>query len=136
MMKEKGILLVITFVIVVALMLGSCTTSTTSTTKTQTQTTTSAASVITTVSNTTPIPTAITTMTTNTTSTTNGNWWDKLGKPQYGGTMMLEPPKDVVNFDPYNAAQLKVNQQHMLFTINNLDTVYIMVKQIRLMTDW
>ena len=33
-------------------------------------------------------------------------WWDKLGKPQYGGTMNLRFPSNIVNFDPYNEAQL------------------------------
>ena len=33
-------------------------------------------------------------------------WWDKLGKPQYGGTMNLRFPADIVNFDPYYEAQL------------------------------
>ena len=27
-------------------------------------------------------------------------WWDKLGKPQYGGTMVLRFPANIVNFDP------------------------------------
>ena len=35
-----------------------------------------------------------------------GGWWDKLGKPQYGGTMTLRFPSNIVNFDPYNEAQL------------------------------
>jgi peptide/nickel transport system substrate-binding protein len=39
-------------------------------------------------------------MTTSTTTTT-GNWWDKLGKPQYGGTFTLQIPQDVTNWDPY-----------------------------------
>ena len=33
-------------------------------------------------------------------------WWDKLGKPQYGGTMNIRFPSNIVNFDPYNEAQL------------------------------
>ena len=33
-------------------------------------------------------------------------WWDKLGKPQYGGTMTLRFPADIVNFDPYYEARL------------------------------
>ena len=28
-------------------------------------------------------------------------WWDKLGKPQYGGEMVLRADRDIVNFDPY-----------------------------------
>jgi len=30
-------------------------------------------------------------------------WWDKLGKPQYGGEMIIRANWDIVNFDPYNA---------------------------------
>ena len=33
-------------------------------------------------------------------------WWDKLGKPQYGGTLNLRFPANIVNFDPYYEAQL------------------------------
>ena len=30
-------------------------------------------------------------------------WWDKLGKPQYGGEMIIRANWDIVNFDPYDA---------------------------------
>ena len=33
-------------------------------------------------------------------------WWDKLGKPQYGGEMVLRSDKNIVNFDPYYEAFL------------------------------
>ena len=33
-------------------------------------------------------------------------WWDKLGKPQFGGTINIRFPSNIVNFDPYNEAQL------------------------------
>ena len=33
-------------------------------------------------------------------STTDGKWWDKLGKPQYGGELVIRSKRDVVNFDP------------------------------------
>ena len=32
-----------------------------------------------------------------------GAWWDKLGKPQYGGEMVIRANWNIVNFDPYNA---------------------------------
>jgi ABC-type transport system substrate-binding protein len=32
--------------------------------------------------------------------TTTGRWWDKLGKPQYGGEMVIGA-KNIENFDPY-----------------------------------
>ena len=28
-------------------------------------------------------------------------WWDKLGKPQYGGEMVIRANRNIVNFDPY-----------------------------------
>jgi ABC-type transport system substrate-binding protein len=28
-------------------------------------------------------------------------WWEKLGKPQYGGEMVLHSDRNIVNFDPY-----------------------------------
>jgi peptide/nickel transport system substrate-binding protein len=33
-------------------------------------------------------------------------WWDKLGKPQFGGMINIRFPSNIVNFDPYNEAQL------------------------------
>lgn len=32
---------------------------------------------------------------------TTGKWWDKLGKPQYGGELVIRANIDIVNFDPY-----------------------------------
>src|SRR5271157_1606142 len=32
---------------------------------------------------------------------TKGNWWDKLGKPQYGGEMVIRASRNIVNFDPF-----------------------------------
>ena len=34
-------------------------------------------------------------------ATTGGNWWDKLGKPQYGGEMVIRASRNIENFDPY-----------------------------------
>ena len=28
-------------------------------------------------------------------------WWDKLGKPQYGGELVIRASRNIVNFDPY-----------------------------------
>ena len=33
-------------------------------------------------------------------------WWDKLGKPQYGGEMVIRVNRNIVNFDPYVGAHL------------------------------
>ena len=37
---------------------------------------------------------------------TGGNWWDKLGKPQYGGEMVFRLNRKIVNFDPYYGVHL------------------------------
>ena len=37
----------------------------------------------------------------NPSPTTGGNWWDKLGKPQYGGEISIRASRNIVNFDPY-----------------------------------
>jgi peptide/nickel transport system substrate-binding protein len=79
------------------MLLGSCSTSTptsntiptSSTTITQTSTTASVSTSTT---------TAITTVKTSQTSTT-GNWWDKLGVPQYGGTMTFMMTRNATSFD-------------------------------------
>ncbi len=34
------------------------------------------------------------------------NWWDRLGKPRYGGEMVIRSTRNIVNFDPYNGAHL------------------------------
>jgi len=35
------------------------------------------------------------------TSATTGNWWDSLGKPQYGGQLTASLNSNIVQFDPY-----------------------------------
>ena len=37
---------------------------------------------------------------------TAGKWWDKLGKPQYGGEIVISSPSDITNFDPYFSEHL------------------------------
>jgi len=37
--------------------------------------------------------------------TNGGQWWDKLGKPQYGGEMVIRVKNKIVNFDPYYGVQ-------------------------------
>ena len=32
---------------------------------------------------------------------TKAHWWDRLGKPQYGGELVIRANRDIVNFDPY-----------------------------------
>jgi len=33
--------------------------------------------------------------------TTAGNWWDRLGKPEYGGEIVIRASRNIENFDPY-----------------------------------
>ena len=33
--------------------------------------------------------------------TNAGNWWDKLGQPQYGGEIAIRASRNIENFDPY-----------------------------------
>jgi len=37
---------------------------------------------------------------------TLNNWWDKLGKPQYGGELAIRTTKNIANWDPYFAELL------------------------------
>jgi peptide/nickel transport system substrate-binding protein len=37
----------------------------------------------------------------STAPTTGSNWWDKIGKPQYGGKITIRASRNIVNFDPY-----------------------------------
>jgi len=43
--------------------------------------------------------TVATTQATTTSSASTGNWWDKLGVPQYGGDMVLSLPQNITCFD-------------------------------------
>ena len=98
-MKKGAFWIALTFLIVSSLVLASCgtTTTTTTTTRTTTTTTTSVA-----VSSTTTTTTKVTTTPTSTASGT-GNWWDKLGKPQYGGSLVFSSGFDLVNLDPWGS---------------------------------
>ena len=94
-MKKGVIWIALTFLLVISLVLASCaksptTSSTTPTTTTKTTTTTN--------STTTTSPTITTTPTT---TAATGNWWNKLGTPQYGGQMTLQTSIDFAYFDPY-----------------------------------
>jgi len=39
---------------------------------------------------------------TQTSTTTQGNWWDKFGEPQYGGSITVGAGRIENAFDPYN----------------------------------
>ena len=34
-------------------------------------------------------------------ATTTGSWWDKLGKPQCGGELIIRAGGNIINFGPY-----------------------------------
>jgi peptide/nickel transport system substrate-binding protein len=86
---------------VVSLLLVSCNKSTTTSSIITSTTTTPTTAIVTTA--TTPNVTTTTTATTSVTTTSaTGNWWDSLGKPQYGGTMTLQTSATMASFDPYD----------------------------------
>ena len=98
-MKRGAIWIVLTCLIVMSLVLASCNKTTTSTSTSTTTTTTTT---------TTKITTTTTTGTTasTTTPTGTGKWWDKLGTPQYGGTLVIRTKLDIIFFDPYQGETL------------------------------
>ena len=100
-MTKAGLSAILSFLIVTALILASCTTTltpTSSTAVTPIQTTTSAAAQTQTTTITTQTTKQITT---SSTPGTSGKWWDSLGVPQYGGELVLRCNTDINNFDTY-----------------------------------
>jgi peptide/nickel transport system substrate-binding protein len=98
-MKRKIIWLGLSFLLVLSMVLASCTTKTSSTTATTTTTT----NKTTTTTTKTTTSTAVSTTTTATTTVATGNWWDSLGTPQYGGTITIRADADLTNWDPYTS---------------------------------
>ena len=96
-MKNKVIWLGLSLILVAAMLLASCAKSTTVSTSaaTSTTSTTKTTSTTTLPETTTTLPTTIAT-----TTTASGNWWDKLGKPQYGGNLTIRTNRDITLFDP------------------------------------
>jgi peptide/nickel transport system substrate-binding protein len=79
---------------VAAMLLASCSAATTSTTTTKAMTTTTTS---------TAIVTQVTTSTVSTsklTTVTAAHWWDSLGKPEYGGEIVLRANRTMNGFDP------------------------------------
>ena len=72
-MKRRIAWVLLTCLLVTSIMLSSCGKTTTTTTQTTTQTTTTA------------------------------NWWDKLGQPQYGGSITIRYKSDPTSFDNFNS---------------------------------
>ena len=101
-MKTGAIWIAMACLMVMSLVLASCSSSTTATTSTTSQTTTATTQSQTTtttsaVASTTS--TATTATTTSVTTTSTGNWWDSLGTPQYGGTMTAAINSDITQWD-------------------------------------
>jgi peptide/nickel transport system substrate-binding protein len=82
--------------------------SNTSTVPTKT-TTTSLPSTSTTL----PKTTVSTVSTTTPAATTSGNWWDKLGKPQYGGDMVISIPQNIGCFDSVAVTNAGLSVQNL-----------------------
>ena len=97
-LKNKFIWLGLSFLMVAAMLLASCTTKTTTSTSTST---TTATKTTTTTKTTTATSTTTPPTTTATTTTAAGHWWDKLGIPQYGGELILPMAKNPTVWDPY-----------------------------------
>lgn len=88
-MKRTNLFSLVAILLILVLLITSCTTgsqnTTTQSTKTaQSQTTTS------------------TQATTSTSSAANSEWWDKFGTPQYGGTLTFAIDAFPSSWDPYN----------------------------------
>ena len=99
-MKRGITWIVLTCLMVTSLVLASCTTKTTSSGATSPATST-LTTTSTTIKNTTT-----TTATTPTTTATIGHWWDSLGKPQYGGEMVISIPSTPACFDAWTSQGL------------------------------
>ena len=104
---KKGIFWVtLSGLIVISLILASCSSSTTTTTNTTntTSTTTTSAIVTSTVSTspTTTLTSSSTTTSVVASTTSTGNWWDSLGTPQYGGSETVSINTDATQWDPYS----------------------------------
>jgi peptide/nickel transport system substrate-binding protein len=96
-MKRGIIWGLLTFLIVMSLILASCSKTTTPTSATSTTTTTKTTTT-TTVATISP-PTS----TTTTTVATTGKWWDSLGTPTYGGTIIERMNQNITQWDPYTS---------------------------------
>ena len=98
-MKRRVIWVLLSCLLATSLILASCAKSTTTSTPTSTTTSTSTPSTTTAATATTTTTTAAVT----TTVTGTGNWWDYMGKPQYGGTMTISTSSSPTNWDPWLA---------------------------------
>ena len=104
-MKGKITLLILCCLLATSMILSSCGTSSTTTTTTTPPVSTSST---TTTSKTTQTPstTAASTTQVTTSNASTGNWWDSLGVPQYGGTMVMRINLNPTMFDPYQGDRI------------------------------
>jgi peptide/nickel transport system substrate-binding protein len=98
-MKRGIIWVILTGIILISLVLASCNSSTT-TTATTSITSTTTTTILTTTTATSVVTTA-TTAAVTTTTTRTGNWWDSLGSPTYGGTLVQWTASNIISWDPY-----------------------------------
>ncbi len=103
-MKRGIAWIALTVLMTSSLVSTSCTGSTATITKSTTQISIPPTSITSTAPKT--IASSVPSPTSPSTTTAAGHWWDKLGKPQYGGDMILRINRNIVNFDPYFTAQL------------------------------
>jgi len=99
-LKKAAIWTLLTCFLVISLVLSSCGSSTTTTTTAATSSTTTKTTT-TTVSQTTTKTTAVST---SPTTALSGNWWDKLGKPTYGGDLTVSLPQNISSWDDYDGS--------------------------------
>ena len=106
-MKSGTVRITITCLIVISVVLASCSSSTASTSTAPVLTT---STTPTTTKTTSPLTTAsvFPTSTKLTATSAIGNWWDSLGKPQYGGTMTIRLPSDIGNWEPDGPQALNI----------------------------
>jgi peptide/nickel transport system substrate-binding protein len=99
--KHRFIWVSLSFVLVAAILLASCSKSSTTTNATTTTTTTMPITTTTTTNAVISTTTTSATATSVTTTSATGNWWDSLGKPQYGGMITVSQTANMVQWDPY-----------------------------------
>jgi peptide/nickel transport system substrate-binding protein len=105
-MKRKTFWVALTCLMVTSMVLVSCNKTTLTTSSTSTTSNTSTSTVTTTKTNT--ATTSAPATTTSPTTSGTGHWWDSLGKPQYGGELVIPSNTNFVTFDPYASASTSI----------------------------
>ena len=97
-MKKRAIWVLLSCLMVISLLLASCAKSTTTSTANSTTTSTTTQSTTTTAA--TATTTTGTTAAVTTTATNTGHWWDAMGTPTYGGTLVARTTTSPNTWDP------------------------------------